>query len=197
MRNVQISDLTVSYDETLRATVRVGSSSQDVFVDLYNDDEVREAVGRLYNVVAARVGAGAKKCDDCIGTCCTALAHDEIELSREDVERLANHLYLHYEDVVAKYLVPTHSLWGEYQFVFAETRLGLACPLLDTEKFRCSVYEARPSVCRAFSADACDQQRSRQPDVERVRWGKLLPADRLVRRQGKPVIERNLDKGGR
>ena len=189
MHKIQVQELTVSVEENLRATVRIqGGEAQELYVDLYSDDELREAVHTLHNLIALRVGQGAKKCDSCIGTCCTLLAHNEIDLTRDDVAQMAARLGLTTAEVVAKYLVPMHSLSGDYQFVFVDTKLGKACPMLDVQKNRCKVYEARPMTCRAFSADACDLHRPKVMDVTRVRWGGLLPTDKVCRKAGGSVV---------
>lgn len=193
MHQLQIQELSISVEEQLRASYRDGESrSGDLFIDLYTDDEVLEAVRHLYNVLKTRIGQGAKKCAACVGTCCTSLIHTEIDLTSADVLRLAAHLKQTPKQVADQYLIPMHSTSGDYQFVMVPSeRFGHACPFLDEKAGRCKVYEARPLTCRAFSADACEMSRAKKPETGRIRFNELLPTDQLVRKNGGPyTIER-------
>ncbi len=86
-------------------------------------------------------------CAKCPAHCCT---YDEIEVTPRDIERLARHFGVSY--AVA-----------EERFTKEDTRKTLrmmrhrkdrvfdsACVMLDQDTRRCTIYEARPGVCRKY-----------------------------------------------
>ena len=89
-------------------------------------------------------------CLKCPGYCCT---YPEIEITRRDIARLARHFGVTYEQAEARYTKSNpkrgiHMLRHRKDHIFEST-----CMLFDQEKRRCTVYEARPGVCRAYPAD--------------------------------------------
>jgi len=92
--------------------------------------------------------AGAKySCEKCPAYCCS---YPEIEVTTRDIERLAKHFGLGYAQAEARFTK-----------VDAKERVRLlrhqkdrvfdsVCALLDTETRRCTVYHARPGVCRDY-----------------------------------------------
>jgi uncharacterized protein len=86
-------------------------------------------------------------CAKCPAYCCT---YPEIEVTRRDVSRLARHFGVTYEQAEARYTKidlkrNVRMLRHRQDSVFDS-----ACMLLDQEKRSCTVYEARPAVCRAY-----------------------------------------------
>jgi Fe-S-cluster containining protein len=86
-------------------------------------------------------------CLECPGYCCT---YSEIEITKRDIARLARHFALSYEQ-------------AETRFTKGDPKRGIrmlrhrkdrifesACMFFDQDKRRCTVYEARPGVCRAY-----------------------------------------------
>jgi Fe-S-cluster containining protein len=86
------------------------------------------------------------KCDKCPAYCCT---YTEIEVTNYDVERLARHFDLGYKAAAEKFTKVdskgTRMLRHKKDKIFDST-----CMLLDQEKRRCTVYDARPGVCRKY-----------------------------------------------
>ncbi len=85
-------------------------------------------------------------CLNCPGYCCS---YPIIALDKRDLERLARHLGISVADCERRH---TRSAWGR-KWVMRRKRdphFGRICKFFDTEKRRCTVYEGRPSVCRAF-----------------------------------------------
>ena len=85
-------------------------------------------------------------CAKCPAYCCT---YTEIEINARDIERLAKHFGLtpaaarnRFTKTNAKGVT---MLRHRKDSIFAST-----CMLLDQEKRRCTVYEARPGVCRKY-----------------------------------------------
>jgi uncharacterized protein len=108
-------------------------------------------------------------CAKCPAYCCT---YAEIEVTRRDVARLARHLNIEYALAEQRYTKldakrNVRMLRHRTDSVFAS-----ACMLLDQEKRRCTVYEARPAVCRAY------------PDTPRCGYYEFLVFER--EQQGDP-----------
>jgi uncharacterized protein len=86
-------------------------------------------------------------CEKCPAFCCT---YDEIEVTRRDIERLAKHFDMGFRKAQEKFTKPgaengARMLRHKKDKVFDST-----CMLLDQEKRRCTVYDARPGVCRKY-----------------------------------------------
>jgi Fe-S-cluster containining protein len=86
------------------------------------------------------------RCDKCPAYCCT---YTEIEVTQRDVERLARHFDLSNRAAAEKFTKVdgkgTRMLRHKKDRIFDST-----CMLLDQEKRRCTVYDARPGVCRKY-----------------------------------------------
>ena len=86
------------------------------------------------------------RCEKCPAYCCT---YTEIEVTKRDVERLARHFDLGYRAAEEKFTKVdsegTRMLRHKKDKIFDST-----CMLLDQEKRRCTVYDARPGVCRKY-----------------------------------------------
>ena len=85
-------------------------------------------------------------CKNCPGYCCS---YPLIVLDRRDVERLAKHFNLSYEVAEKRFTRPA---WGRKWAMRRkkDKYYGRICRFFDTEKRQCTVYKARPSVCRSF-----------------------------------------------
>ena len=90
-------------------------------------------------------------CEKCPGWCCT---YDEIEVNKRDIERLARHFGLDAETAAERFTKVkggTPMLRHKKDSIF-----DTACMFLDQDKRRCTVYEARPTVCRQYpNANRC------------------------------------------
>ncbi|MEP7068370.1 MAG: YkgJ family cysteine cluster protein [Usitatibacter sp.] len=86
------------------------------------------------------------RCDKCPAYCCT---YTEIEVTQRDVERLARHFELSAKVAAERFTKVdtkgTRMLRHKKDKIFDST-----CMLLDQEKRRCTVYDARPGVCRKY-----------------------------------------------
>ena len=90
-------------------------------------------------------------CKKCPGYCCS---YPLIALDKRDVQRLAMYFDVTLEKAKAKFTVER---WG-YKYSMrrkADKLFGRVCRFFDTEKRCCSVYEARPSLCRNFPGGRC------------------------------------------
>jgi Fe-S-cluster containining protein len=86
-------------------------------------------------------------CLKCPGYCCS---YAEIEITRRDIERLARHFGVDFKEAEARFTKydarkGVRMLRHKKDSVFEST-----CALFDQVKRRCTVYEARPGVCRKY-----------------------------------------------
>ena len=88
-------------------------------------------------------------CSKCPGYCCS---YPRIAVSEFDIERLARHFGISVATARQRFTyhyktkdVDEQLLRHRKDHIFAST-----CRFLDQEKRRCTIYEARPSVCRIY-----------------------------------------------
>lgn len=88
-------------------------------------------------------------CAKCPGYCCS---YPLIALTRRDVERLAKHLGLSAGACARRH---TRAGWGRKWLLRrkADAHFGRICKFFDVEARRCTVYAARPAVCRSFPGE--------------------------------------------
>ncbi len=85
-------------------------------------------------------------CLKCPGYCCS---YPVIVLQKRDVQRLAKHHGLTFAEAEEKFTRADHG----YKRVMKrkdDEHYGRICQFFDTEARRCTVYAARPAICRAF-----------------------------------------------
>ncbi|HST01211.1 MAG TPA: YkgJ family cysteine cluster protein [Usitatibacter sp.] len=102
-------------------------------------------------------------CSKCPAFCCT---YSEIEVTRRDIERLARHFNLRYSEAEARFTKSDSE--GKIRMMRhrKDTVFDSACMMLDQEKRRCTVYDARPGVCRKY------------PDTSRCGYYEFLKFER-------------------
>ena len=108
-------------------------------------------------VIPLRAAPAPKKtratydCAKCPGYCCT---YSDIEITRRDIERLAKHFGLGYAQAERRYTKPDAKGKARLLRHRLDRIFYSACMLFDKKKRRCTVYEARPSVCRTYPPDS-------------------------------------------
>ena len=91
----------------------------------------------------------AYNCKKCPGYCCS---YPLIALDKRDVERLAKHHGLSFEEARSKFTKVAHGR----QYAMrrkADPHYGRICRFFDTDARHCTIYEARPAICRSFPGD--------------------------------------------
>jgi len=89
-------------------------------------------------------------CNKCPAYCCSV--YERVQVTKRDITRLAKHFGVSYETARRRY---TKDYQGERVLkrvadeIFPET-----CMFLDQEKRCCTIYHARPGVCREYPARA-------------------------------------------
>jgi uncharacterized protein len=85
-------------------------------------------------------------CAKCPGYCCS---YPVITVTKYDLERLAKHFGLAPAEAEKRFTKSAHG----YKRIMrrkADEHYGKVCRFFDTDERRCTIYTARPSVCRAF-----------------------------------------------
>ncbi len=85
-------------------------------------------------------------CAQCPGYCCS---YPRIEVKDSDVKRLAKHFDMTKEAAQKKFT----RLWEPGERILRHQKdeiYGSICRFFDTDERRCTIYEARPAVCRQY-----------------------------------------------
>jgi Fe-S-cluster containining protein len=86
-------------------------------------------------------------CDRCPSYCCS---YPRIPVKPADIRRLARHFRISPEAAAKKFTKPGED---EGEVVLRQTPdpvYGTACRFLSRETRRCTIYEARPGICREY-----------------------------------------------
>ena len=84
-------------------------------------------------------------CAKCPAYCCS---YERIAVNKWDVKRLATHFDIDAETALRRF---TKVVSGEPVLRHQkDTIYGSVCMFLDTQKRRCTIYHARPGVCREY-----------------------------------------------
>ena len=95
---------------------------------------------------APRDAASRYNCAKCPGYCCS---YPVINVSKYDLERLAKHFNLAPEEAERLFTKSAHG----YKRIMRRKKdphFGMTCRFFDIEKRRCTIYEARPAICRSY-----------------------------------------------
>jgi len=86
-------------------------------------------------------------CAKCPAYCCSI--YERIQVTKRDLNRLAKHFGLTVEQTAKRYT----KMWEGTERVLKRTPdpiLGEACQFLDRKTRGCTIYHARPGVCREY-----------------------------------------------
>jgi Fe-S-cluster containining protein len=84
-------------------------------------------------------------CKKCPGWCCT---YEIIQITKKDVQRLADHFGISYRRAKRKFTRPDGR--GMALKMQHHPHFKRICMNFDLKKKRCKVYEVRPEVCRGY-----------------------------------------------
>ena len=109
-------------------------------------------------------------CAKCPGYCCS---YPLIQLTKRDVERLARHFDLDFETARSKFTKADPD--AKYAMRRkADPHFGKICQFFDTKERRCTIYKARPTICREYPGGGCGyysflmHERNSQDDPKHV-----------------------------
>jgi len=89
----------------------------------------------------------AYDCSKCPGYCCS---YPLIEIGKRDIARLAKHFDITYDQAEKRYTRYDKSEKVQAMRRQKDRYFGHICKMFDTRKRQCTVYEARPGVCREY-----------------------------------------------
>jgi len=109
-------------------------------------------------------------CSNCPAYCCS---YDHIEVTDRDLARLARHFEL--DETTAERRFTKRVEGGKLRVMRhqRDEHFGTACRFLDRETRQCTIYEARPRICRTYPGTGrcgfydflCSERRSQEdPD---------------------------------
>ena len=109
-------------------------------------------------------------CAKCPGYCCS---YPIIPLNKRDVERLAKHFGLGFREARKKFT----KVDGDEKYAMrrkADEHFGKICRFFDTDARRCTIYTARPAICRTYPGGRCGyydfltSERASQEDPDHI-----------------------------
>jgi Fe-S-cluster containining protein len=86
-------------------------------------------------------------CSKCPAYCCT---YTRIEVKLRDIQRLARHFGIGVRAAKKRFTKRGEDPGEIVLRHKKDEHFGTACRFLDSETRRCTIYEARPGVCREF-----------------------------------------------
>ena len=121
-------------------------------------------------------------CDKCIAYCCSI--YDRVQVTPRDIRRLAAHFHLLPEVATQRFT----KVWQTERVLRrkADRLFGQACMFLNQETRKCTIYDARPTVCREFPTtsrcayyDLIEFEREQQDDPD------VIPLVKITFKNGK------------
>ncbi|MGH6948283.1 MAG: YkgJ family cysteine cluster protein [Kiloniellales bacterium] len=86
-------------------------------------------------------------CARCPAYCCS---YPEIAVTKRDLLRLAGHFGLDLETARNRFTKPDSKGKSRIMRHRRDEHFGTACRFLDPETRNCTIYEARPTICRDY-----------------------------------------------
>lgn len=115
-------------------------------------------------------------CGKCPSYCCT---YPQIAVTASDVRRLARHFGIPVEKAAKRFTKPCPGGSGAIMRHRRDRYFDTACRFLHPEERHCTVYAARPAICRAF------------PGTRRCGYYDFLTFERRVREDPELVAVTN------
>ncbi|MBC8031120.1 MAG: YkgJ family cysteine cluster protein [Pyrinomonadaceae bacterium] len=121
-------------------------------------------------------------CDKCVAYCCSI--YERVQVTPKDVRRLAEHFKVTTEAAALRFT----KLNGKERILRrrADRLFGQACMFLNQDTRKCTIYDARPDVCREFPDssrcayfDLIEWERKQQDDPD------VIPLVKITFRESK------------
>lgn len=153
--------ITITYNEQTTYRYNTTETRRKEWTYKYNDDpEFVRAVGAVIELARRHLQdlPDNLACPPGCAQCCSAY---EPYVNRADVQRIADHLGLSYDDVMRDYVNERTSADGYIVGWLRKTGDDITDPCVFLKGSRagrqyCGIYEARPHDCRAFTPIGCD-----------------------------------------
>jgi len=163
VKEIEITDehVTILYNESVKRRYNVNEITQREWVYKYNDDPEMVAAVRQVIEVARKHLYELPDNVACPPGCAECCAGYEPFVNRADVQRIADHLGLTYEDVMREYINERESADGYVVGWLKKVgdEITDKCVFLKgsrSGKYYCGIYEARPHDCGDFTPIGCD-----------------------------------------
>jgi Fe-S-cluster containining protein len=164
--------ITIEYDEKTTRYYNANEITKREWVYKYNDDpEFVDAIAKVIDLARKNLTAMPEniQCPPGCAECCSGY---EPFVSKSDVQRLADHLKMTFDEVMDEYIVERRSADG---FTLGWVRkvtddIADNCVFLkggESGKYYCGVYEGRPHDCREFTPIACEDVDEDLPNVNK------------------------------
>jgi hypothetical protein len=118
-------------------------------------------------------------CSKCPGYCCS---YPIIPITRRDLKRLAAHFGIGFAKAKKRFTTPNPGdKDGEFKLRRkADEHFGRICRFFDSEERRCTVYKARPGICRDYPIGRCgyydfltnERRTQEDPEMIATTWNK-------------------------
>jgi Putative zinc- or iron-chelating domain len=170
--------VTIEFDEKTTRYYNANEITHREWVYKYNDDpEFVAAVGRVIDLARQHLKDLPENvaCPPGCAECCSGY---EPFVSRADVQRIADHLKMSYDEVMREYVVERPSADG-----FADKCVFLMGSR--SGRYYCGIYEARPHDCRDFTPIGCDDVDAALPRKTPWKVGAAFQPKRRRSRNGK------------
>jgi Fe-S-cluster containining protein len=162
VKEIEITDehITIQYNETVKRRYNANEITHREWVYKYNDDpDMVAAIARVIELSRKHLYDLPENisCPPGCAECCSGY---EPFVNRADVQRIADHLGLTYDEVMRDYVVARESADGYVVGWLRKVSDDVTdkCVFLKgprSGKYYCGIYEARPYDCRDFTPVGC------------------------------------------
>jgi Fe-S-cluster containining protein len=188
VQNIEIDEehVTIKYNEQIERRYNANEHTHREWVYKYNDDPEFVAAVRKVIDLARRHLYDLPENVACPPGCAECCSGYEPFVSRADVQRIADHFGMTYEDTMKEYVVARESADGYNVGYLRKVTDDVAdkCVFLKgsrSGRYYCGIYEHRPHDCGAFTPIGCQDV-----DTNLKHGGKYLVGDPFKpKRRGK------------
>ncbi|MDE2482924.1 MAG: YkgJ family cysteine cluster protein [bacterium] len=162
VKEIEITEefITITYNESTTRYYNVNETVNREWVYKYNDDpEFVKAIAKVIDLSRKHLKDLPENlaCPPGCAECCSGY---EPFVSKADVQRIADHLGMSYQDVLDEYIVQRPSADGFHVGWVRKVTDDIAdnCVFLmggKSGKYYCGIYEGRPHDCRDFTPIGC------------------------------------------
>ncbi len=163
VKEIEIDEehVTITYNQTTTHYYNTNEITEREWVYKYNDDaEMVKAIARVIDLARKKLKDMPENvaCPPGCAECCSGY---EPFVSKRDVQRIADHLGMTFDDVMHEYIVERKSADGYHLGWVRKVTEDVEdkCVFLmgsRSGRYYCGIYEARPQDCRDFTPIGCD-----------------------------------------
>jgi len=188
--------ITVTYNERINRSYNANEIVHREWTYKYNEDpEFVRAIGKVIDLARKHLKDLPENlaCPPGCAECCSGY---EPFVSHADVERIAQHFGMTFNEVLKEYVVPRPSADGYYLGYLRKVDEDIAsrCIFLKgtrSGRYYCGIYQARPGDCQEFSPIGCeDVDTSLSRNVRHEIGSPFVPKHRKQAANGKRFSRR-------